>query len=137
MLAIRLIAEPDRLDVLVLPVRPAESTAEGDTSAEPMSTAVAAPDGTDDEAAALASAARLTGRAGEIHTHGNTILDRGLGGGHHPLALMERQEFRIAQAHLALAQAQLRQPRAGPNRRDPHPVAPRGYPRPAGAARHR
>ncbi|MEW1590335.1 leucyl aminopeptidase family protein [Micromonospora vinacea] len=68
MLAIRLIAEPDRLDALVLPVRPADSTAEADTSAEPVSTAVAAPDGTADEAAALASAARLTGRAGEIHT---------------------------------------------------------------------
>ncbi|WP_327036519.1 leucyl aminopeptidase family protein [Micromonospora ureilytica] len=68
MLDIRLIAEPDRLDALVLPVRPAESTAEGDTSAEPMSTAVAAPDGTADEAVALVSAARLTGRTGEIHT---------------------------------------------------------------------
>ncbi|MBM0205462.1 leucyl aminopeptidase [Micromonospora sp. STR1s_5] len=68
MLAIRLIAEPDRLDVLVLPVRSADSTAEGDTSVEPVPTAVAGPDGTDDEAAALASVARLTGRAGEIHT---------------------------------------------------------------------
>ncbi|WP_406074762.1 leucyl aminopeptidase family protein [Micromonospora sp. NBC_01638] len=68
MLAIRLTAEPDRLDVLVLPVRPADQAAGGDTSAEPMSAAVALPDGTADEAAALAPAARLTGRAGEIHT---------------------------------------------------------------------
>ncbi|MCZ7377066.1 leucyl aminopeptidase family protein [Micromonospora sp. WMMC250] len=61
MLAIRLIAEPDRLDVLVLPVRAAES-------AELVPTAVTPPDGTADEAAALVPAARLTGRAGEIHT---------------------------------------------------------------------
>lgn len=68
MLAIRLIAEPDRLDVLVLPVRAADPAAGGDTSAEPVSTAVAPPDGTADEAAALVPAARLNGRAGEIHT---------------------------------------------------------------------
>lgn len=68
MLAIRLIAEPDRLDVLVLPVRTADAAAGGDTSAEPVSTAVAPPDGTADEAAALVPAARLSGRAGEIHT---------------------------------------------------------------------
>ncbi|SCE72984.1 leucyl aminopeptidase family protein [Micromonospora chokoriensis] len=61
MLAIRLIAEPDRLDVLVLPVRAADS-------AELVPTAVTPPDGTADEAAALVPAARLTGRAGEIHT---------------------------------------------------------------------
>ncbi|MEV1156304.1 leucyl aminopeptidase family protein [Micromonospora chokoriensis] len=61
MLAIRLIAEPDRLDVLVLPVRAADS-------AELVPTAVTPPDGTGDEAAALVPAARLTGRAGEIHT---------------------------------------------------------------------
>ncbi|WUR60644.1 leucyl aminopeptidase family protein [Micromonospora chokoriensis] len=60
MLAIRLIAEPDRLDVLVLPVRAADS-------AELVPTAVTPPDGTADEAAALVPAARLTGRAGEIH----------------------------------------------------------------------
>ncbi|TQJ20195.1 leucyl aminopeptidase [Micromonospora sp. A202] len=68
MLAIRLIAEPDRLDVLVLPVRTADAAAGGDTSAEPVPTAVAPPDGTADEAAALVPAARLSGRAGEIHT---------------------------------------------------------------------
>ncbi|NYH44797.1 leucyl aminopeptidase [Micromonospora jinlongensis] len=68
MLAIRLIAEPDRLDVLVLPVRTADAAAGGDASAEPVSTAVAPPDGTADEAAALVPAARLSGRAGEIHT---------------------------------------------------------------------
>ncbi|MDG4836538.1 leucyl aminopeptidase family protein [Micromonospora sp. WMMD967] len=61
MLAIRLIAEPDRLDVLVLPVRAADS-------AELVPTAVTPLDGTADEAAALVPAARLTGRAGEIHT---------------------------------------------------------------------
>ncbi|MGW5576648.1 leucyl aminopeptidase family protein [Micromonospora chokoriensis] len=61
MLAIRLIAEPGRLDVLVLPVRAADS-------AELVPTAVTPPDGTADEAAALVPAARLTGRAGEIHT---------------------------------------------------------------------
>ncbi|WFF02728.1 leucyl aminopeptidase family protein [Micromonospora sp. WMMD964] len=61
MLAIRLIAEPDRLDVLVLPVRAADP-------AELVPTAVAPPDGTVEEAAALVPAARLTGRAGEIHT---------------------------------------------------------------------
>ncbi|MET7862003.1 leucyl aminopeptidase family protein [Micromonospora taraxaci] len=61
MLAIRLIAEPDRLDVLVLPVRAADS-------AELVPTAATPPDGTADEAAALVPAARLTGRAGEIHT---------------------------------------------------------------------
>ncbi|GAB4105505.1 M17 family metallopeptidase [Micromonospora taraxaci] len=61
MLAIRLIAEPDRLDVLVLPVGAADS-------AELVPTAATPPDGTADEAAALVPAARLTGRAGEIHT---------------------------------------------------------------------
>ncbi|MFF4876754.1 leucyl aminopeptidase family protein [Micromonospora sp. NPDC000668] len=68
MLAIRPIAEPDRLDVLVLPVRPAEQAADGDAPAVPVPTAVAPPDGTAEEAAALAPAARLTGRAGEVHT---------------------------------------------------------------------
>ncbi|MEV7984253.1 M17 family metallopeptidase [Micromonospora sp. NPDC085948] len=68
MLAIRLIAEPDRLDVLVLPVRPVDPAAGGDASAEPVSTAAAPPDDTADEATALVSAARLNGRAGEIHT---------------------------------------------------------------------
>ncbi|MGC4809496.1 leucyl aminopeptidase family protein [Micromonospora sp. DT228] len=68
MLAIRLIAEPDRLDVLVLPVRPAGPAAGDDAPAEPVSTAAAPPDETADEAAALVSAARLNGRAGEIHT---------------------------------------------------------------------
>ncbi|MFG1872749.1 leucyl aminopeptidase family protein [Micromonospora arborensis] len=68
MLAIHLIAEPDRLDVLVLPVRPADPAAADDTSAEPVATAATPPAGTADEAAALVPAARLTGRAGEIHT---------------------------------------------------------------------
>ncbi|MGC5287358.1 leucyl aminopeptidase family protein [Micromonospora sp. DT231] len=68
MLAIRLIAEPDRLDVLVLPVRPAGPAAGDDAPAEPVSTAATPPDDTADEAAALVSAARLNGRSGEIHT---------------------------------------------------------------------
>ncbi|MFG2047303.1 leucyl aminopeptidase family protein [Micromonospora sp. NPDC048935] len=68
MLAIRLIAEPDRLDVLVLPVRPADPAADGGASAEPVSTVTTPPDDTAGEAAALVPAARLTGRAGEIHT---------------------------------------------------------------------
>ncbi|MFC5923770.1 leucyl aminopeptidase family protein [Micromonospora vulcania] len=69
MLAIRPIAEPDRLDVLVLPVRPTEPGGGGAASAEPVPAAVTPPDGTVDEAAALAPAARLTGCAGEIRTH--------------------------------------------------------------------
>ncbi|MEH1166707.1 M17 family metallopeptidase [Micromonospora sp. CPCC 205539] len=68
MLAIHPVTEPDRLDVLVLPVRPTTpATGEG-AAAEPVPTAVTTPDGTADEAAALAPAARLTGRAGEIRT---------------------------------------------------------------------
>ncbi|WP_410810024.1 leucyl aminopeptidase family protein [Micromonospora sp. 067-2] len=68
MLAIRLIAEPERADVLVLPVRPAEQAVGDNTDAEPVPTAVAPPDGTAEEAAALAPVARLSGRAGEIRT---------------------------------------------------------------------
>ncbi|MEV4197934.1 leucyl aminopeptidase family protein [Micromonospora globbae] len=66
MLAIRLLAEPDRLDTLVLPVRPVGGDA---PAAEPVPTAATPPDGVDAEAAALAPAARLTGRAGEIRSH--------------------------------------------------------------------
>ncbi|MBM0232637.1 leucyl aminopeptidase family protein [Micromonospora sp. STR1_7] len=68
MLDIRLVAESDRLDVLVLPVRPADQAPGGEASAVPVPTAVATPDGTADEAAALTPVARLTGRAGEIRT---------------------------------------------------------------------
>ncbi|MEV4540762.1 leucyl aminopeptidase family protein [Micromonospora echinaurantiaca] len=68
MLAIRLVAEPDRLDTLVLPLRPAGEGAGGDAPAVPAPTAVALPDGVVDEAVALAPAARLTGRAGELRT---------------------------------------------------------------------
>ncbi|MDG4760245.1 leucyl aminopeptidase family protein [Micromonospora sp. WMMD710] len=68
MLDIRLVTESDQLDVLVLPVRPAGQALGGAESAEPVPTAVAPPDGTADEAAALTPAARLTGRAGEIRT---------------------------------------------------------------------
>ncbi|MET8229880.1 leucyl aminopeptidase family protein [Micromonospora sp. NPDC005298] len=68
MLDIRLVAESDRLDVLVLPVRPTGPATGGAASAVPAPTAVALPDGTADEAAALTPVARLTGRAGEIRT---------------------------------------------------------------------
>ncbi|MEU0547609.1 leucyl aminopeptidase family protein [Micromonospora sp. NPDC005979] len=68
MLAIRPLAEPERLDVLVLPVRPAEAAAGGDVSAELTPTAVTPPGDTADEAAVLVPAARLSGRAGEIST---------------------------------------------------------------------
>ncbi|MBX7269292.1 leucyl aminopeptidase family protein [Micromonospora sp. Llam7] len=64
MLAIRLTAEPDRLDTVALPVRPG---AVDDTPAEPMPTAVTLPDGVADEAAALIPMARFAGRAGEVH----------------------------------------------------------------------
>ncbi|MET8365342.1 MULTISPECIES: leucyl aminopeptidase family protein [unclassified Micromonospora] len=73
MLAIRPLAEPDRLDVLVLPVRPTDpaagGAAGGDPPAELAPTAVTPPDGTAEEAAALVPVARLSGRAGEIRTH--------------------------------------------------------------------
>ncbi|MEU5904211.1 leucyl aminopeptidase family protein [Micromonospora sp. NPDC047527] len=68
MLVIRPIAEPDGLDVLVLPVRPSDAAPEGDASAVPVPTAVSPPDGTAEEAAALVPVARLSGRAGEIRT---------------------------------------------------------------------
>lgn len=60
MLAIRLTAEPERLDVIALPVRSV-----ADSSAEPVPAGVALPDGVAEEAAALVPLARLTGRAGE------------------------------------------------------------------------
>ncbi|MEU7840038.1 leucyl aminopeptidase family protein [Micromonospora sp. NPDC049114] len=69
MLAIRPLAEPDRLDVLVLPVRPTDPAAGGDAPAELAPTAVTPPDGTAEEAAALVPVARVSGRAGEIATH--------------------------------------------------------------------
>jgi hypothetical protein len=55
----------------------------------------------------------LRSEAGEIHAHRDPVLDRGLGGGHDPLAPVEVMQFRIAQAHMALAQAQLGQARSG------------------------
>ncbi|MDG4793576.1 leucyl aminopeptidase family protein [Micromonospora sp. WMMD1082] len=63
MLAIRLTAEPDRLDTLALPVRPG---ATDDAPAEPVQTGVTLPDGVADEAAALIPMARFEGRAGEV-----------------------------------------------------------------------
>ncbi|WBB65178.1 leucyl aminopeptidase family protein [Micromonospora sp. WMMD812] len=87
MLAIRLVAEPERLDTLVLPIRPAGTEAGGDAPAVPLPAAVTLPDGVADEATALAPAARLTGRAGEVRTHlrpGGTpgvLVLAGVGGG--------------------------------------------------------
>ncbi|MEU4774664.1 leucyl aminopeptidase family protein [Micromonospora sp. NPDC023644] len=63
MLAIRLLAEPDRLDILVLPVRPGPGD---DDPARPAPTGAALPDDVVEEAAALVPAARLTGRPGEV-----------------------------------------------------------------------
>ncbi len=63
MLAIRLTAEPDRLDTVALPVRPGTDDA---APAEPVPTGVVLPDGVADEAAALAPLGRFAGRAGEI-----------------------------------------------------------------------
>ncbi|MCX4386886.1 leucyl aminopeptidase family protein [Micromonospora peucetia] len=63
MLAIRLLAEPDRLDTLVLPVWPGPGD---DDPARPAPTAATLPDGVVEEAAALVPAARLTGRPGEV-----------------------------------------------------------------------
>ncbi|QOC93815.1 leucyl aminopeptidase family protein [Micromonospora craniellae] len=65
MLAIRLTAEPDRLDILALPVR---SGAGDDTPAEPVPTGATLPTGIADEAAALVPLARVTGRPGQVHT---------------------------------------------------------------------
>ncbi|MDM4722341.1 leucyl aminopeptidase family protein [Micromonospora sp. WMMA1363] len=65
MLAIRLLAEPDRLDVLALPVRPATGS---ESPAEPVPVEMALPDGVAEEVAALAPAARLAGTAGEVWT---------------------------------------------------------------------
>ncbi|MGC5054498.1 leucyl aminopeptidase family protein [Micromonospora sp. DT48] len=65
MLAIRLTAEPERLDTLVLPVRPGVAD---DASAEPVPTGVTPPDGIVDEVAALIPVTRFAGRAGDLHT---------------------------------------------------------------------
>ncbi|PZF97103.1 leucyl aminopeptidase family protein [Micromonospora deserti] len=99
MLAIRLLAEPDRLDTVAQPVRPAEAD---DAPAAPVPTAVALPDGVAEEAAALAPAARLTGRAGETRmqlrpgrTPGRLLL-LGVGAG-------DEAGWRVAGAALARA----------------------------------
>ncbi|RIV31314.1 leucyl aminopeptidase family protein [Micromonospora radicis] len=84
MLAIRLTAEPDRLDTLALPVRPG---ATDDAPAQPVPTGVQLPEGVADEAAALVPLARSKGRTGEVRGHlrpGRTparLLLVGLGGG--------------------------------------------------------
>ncbi|MFV2103356.1 leucyl aminopeptidase family protein [Micromonospora sp. LOL_024] len=63
MLAIRLTAEPDRLDTLALPVRSGGTAA---APAEPLATSVALPDEVADEAAQLLPLARFTGRTSEV-----------------------------------------------------------------------
>ncbi|GIJ38230.1 leucyl aminopeptidase family protein [Micromonospora andamanensis] len=65
MLAIRLTAEPERLDTLVLPVRSGATEA---AAAEPVPTGVTPPEGIADEVAALVPVARFKGRAGDVHT---------------------------------------------------------------------
>jgi leucyl aminopeptidase len=103
-LAIRLVAEPDRLDTLVLPVRPAGTEAGGDAPVAPVPTASVLPDGVLEEAAALVPAARLTGRAGEVRTHlrpGRTpavLVLTGIGAG-------DEADWRRAGAALARALA--------------------------------
>jgi leucyl aminopeptidase len=68
-LAIRLVAEPDRLDTLVLPIRPGGPAEGDDVPATLVPTAPALPAEVLAEAAALPPAARLTGRAGEVQAH--------------------------------------------------------------------
>ncbi|SCE77154.1 leucyl aminopeptidase family protein [Micromonospora mirobrigensis] len=68
MLAIRLVTGPDRLDTLVLPVRPG-GPADGDAPAVLVPTPSALPDDVLAEAATLIPAARLTGRPGETREH--------------------------------------------------------------------
>ncbi|SCL18255.1 leucyl aminopeptidase [Micromonospora rhizosphaerae] len=69
MLAIRLVAEPERLDTLVLPIRPA-GPAEGPNAPVALVPTTPAPPGDVlTEATALVPAARLTGRAGEVREH--------------------------------------------------------------------
>ncbi|WP_320065669.1 leucyl aminopeptidase family protein [Micromonospora sp. RTGN7] len=71
MLAIRLVSGPERPDALAVPIHPARAAeAEGGTGAATLPAGLPALD--DDvlaEAAALAPAARATGRAGEVHVH--------------------------------------------------------------------
>ncbi|MFF3866724.1 leucyl aminopeptidase family protein [Micromonospora sp. NPDC001898] len=87
MLAIRLVSGPERSDSLALPIRPAQAAEGGDAPAT-LPAGLPVPD--DDvlaEAAALAPAARATGRAGEVHLHlrpGRTpgrLLLAGIGAG--------------------------------------------------------
>ncbi|MFG3709719.1 leucyl aminopeptidase family protein [Micromonospora sp. NPDC047730] len=99
MLAIRLLVEPQRPDVLVLPVRPA---AADDAPARPVPTDVALPDGVAEETAALVPAARATGRPGEVQAHlrpgrdPGRLLLLGIGEG-------DEAEWRTAGAALARA----------------------------------
>ncbi|TDC76302.1 leucyl aminopeptidase family protein [Micromonospora sp. KC606] len=69
MLAIRLTANPDRLDTLVLPVRTGATTDGGTAPAMLAPTGVALPDEVSAEATTLLPATRLAGRAGETFAH--------------------------------------------------------------------
>ncbi|MER7166141.1 leucyl aminopeptidase family protein [Micromonospora sp. NPDC000207] len=70
MLAFRLVAEPERLDTLVLPIRPDDRTDDGDAPAALLATLGWEPaEEVGAEARALLSVARLHGRAGEARMH--------------------------------------------------------------------
>ncbi|MEU8022697.1 leucyl aminopeptidase family protein [Micromonospora haikouensis] len=69
MLAIRLVGGPERSDALALPIRPAGTAEDGAQGATVLPGLPALADDVLAEAAALAPAARATGRAGEVHVH--------------------------------------------------------------------
>ncbi|MBM0227947.1 MULTISPECIES: M17 family metallopeptidase [Micromonospora] len=69
MLAIRLVNGPERLDTLVLPIRPVGPAEGPDVPAALVPTAPPAPGDVLAEADALLPATRLAGRAGELHEH--------------------------------------------------------------------
>ncbi|MBY8871634.1 leucyl aminopeptidase family protein [Micromonospora sp. PLK6-60] len=122
MLAIRLTTGPERLDTLVLPVRPG-GPADAGASAELVPTASALPDDVLAEAAALAPVARLTGRAGQTREHlrptrtPERLLLLGVGDG-------DEQGWRVAGA--ALARAAKAEPRLAVALPDDAPAAVRG-----------
>ncbi|WP_319463613.1 leucyl aminopeptidase family protein [Micromonospora sp. RTP1Z1] len=69
MLAIRLVSGPERLDTLVLPIRPVGPAEGPDAAAALVPTTPPPPGEVSGEADALLPAARLTGRAGELLEH--------------------------------------------------------------------
>ncbi|MFC4148562.1 leucyl aminopeptidase family protein [Micromonospora mangrovi] len=69
MLAIRLLSGPERLDTLVLPIRPTGRAEDADVPAELVPTVAAPADDVRAEATALLPATRLTGRAGDVREH--------------------------------------------------------------------